>query len=58
MIFIARIQYSIKALLAVEEIMYPALEPACDVGHISKLLDNSKEVVSCDLIERIFLNQF
>jgi len=29
---------STKALLAVEEIIYPALEPACGEGHISKLL--------------------
>jgi hypothetical protein len=41
---------STKALLEVEEIIYPALEPACGEGHISKLLDG--EVLSTDLIYR------
>lgn len=44
-----------KALLAVEEIFYPALEPACGEGHISKLL--SGEVVSTDLVDRGFGSQ-
>jgi len=42
---------STKALLEVEEIIYPALEPACGEGHISKLLDESK-TFSCDLVDR------
>jgi len=42
---------STKALLAVEEIIYPALEPACGEGHISKLLDESN-TESTDLIYR------
>lgn len=41
---------STTALLEVEEIIYPALEPACGEGHISKLL--SGEVDSYDLIDR------
>jgi hypothetical protein len=41
---------SVKALLAVEEIIYPALEPACGEGHIAKLLDG--DVVASDLIDR------
>jgi len=42
---------SVKALLKVEEIIYPALEPACGEGHISKLLDES-QTFSSDLINR------
>lgn len=42
---------SVRALLEVEEIIYPALEPACGEGHISKLLCAEK-VLSCDLIDR------
>lgn len=42
---------STKALLEVEEIIYPALEPACGEGHISKLLDES-QTKSYDLIYR------
>ena len=41
---------STKAILEVEEIIYPALEPACGEGHISKLLNG--DVYSCDLIDR------
>lgn len=41
---------SVKALLDVEEIIYPALEPACGEGHISRLLDG--QVFSFDLIDR------
>lgn len=41
---------STKALLAVEEVIYPAWEPACGEGHISKLL--TVDVFSTDLIER------
>jgi len=44
---------STKALLAVEEILYPALEPACGQGHISKLLDQ-EQTFSFDLIDRGF----
>ena len=42
---------SIKALLKVEEIIYPALEPACGEGHISKLLDETR-LLSFDLVDR------
>ena len=42
---------STKALLKVEEIIYPALEPACGEGHISKLL-NEDLIQSCDLVYR------
>lgn len=42
---------STKALLEVEEIIYPVLEPACGAGHISKLLDSLK-TKSTDLIDR------
>ena len=42
---------STKALLGVEEIIYPVLEPACGQGHISKLLDEG-DVGSYDLIDR------
>ena len=41
---------STKALLDVEEILYPALEPACGEGHISKLLNG--EVTNTDLVQR------
>ena len=41
---------SVKALLEVEEIIYPALEPACGEGHISKLL--GVNTISTDLIDR------
>ena len=41
---------STKALLEVEEIIYPALEPACGEGHISKLL--GEDTTSLDLIDR------
>jgi len=44
-------QDSTKALLEVEEIIYPALEPACGEGHISKLL-NEELTQSCDLVYR------
>ena len=46
---------SVKALLAREEIIYPAIEPACGEGHISKLLDSYK-TKSFDLIDRGFGN--
>jgi hypothetical protein len=42
---------STKALLEVEEIIYPALEPACGEGHISKLL-LEEWTYSTDLIYR------
>lgn len=48
---------STRALLAVEEIIYPALEPACGQGHISKLLDENK-TESCDLIDRGYNKAF
>lgn len=46
---------STKALLEVEEIVYPALEPACGEGHIAKLLDEY-QTKSFDLIDRGFGN--
>jgi len=42
---------SVKALLKVEEIIYPASEPACGEGHISKLLTGG-ELYSSDLVDR------
>jgi len=42
---------STKALLEVEEIIYPALEPACGEGHISRLLEQ-ENTLSQDLIYR------
>ena len=42
---------STKALLEVEEIIYPALEPACGEGHIAKLLEDPS-LVSTDLVYR------
>jgi hypothetical protein len=42
---------SIRALLKVEEIIYPALEPACGTGNISKLIDDPS-LVSTDLVYR------
>lgn len=50
--FYATPEGSVKALLDVETIIYPALEPACGEGHISKLLDGY--VVSTDLVDRGF----
>ena len=41
---------STKALLGAEDIIYPALEPACGEGHISKLLNG--EVTNTDLVQR------
>lgn len=49
--FYATPEYATKALLGVEEIAYPALEPACGQGHISRLLDE-KLTHSCDLVDR------
>lgn len=46
-----------KALLSVEEIVYPALEPACGAGHISKLLDESK-TFSSDIVYRGYEKSF
>lgn len=48
--FYATPESATRALLAVEEIIYPAWEPACGEGHISKLLDG--EVYSSDLVYR------
>ena len=42
---------STKALLEKEEIIYPALEPACGAGHISKLLEHNL-TNSFDLVDR------
>lgn len=42
---------STRALLAVEEIIYPVWEPACGEGHIVRLLTGG-EVVATDLIDR------
>ena len=41
---------STKALLQVVDIQYPALEPSCGEGHISKLLTG--DVTSNDLVDR------
>ena len=46
---------STKAFLEVWDIQYPALEPACGEGHISKLLDPYK-TKSFDLIDRGYGN--
>jgi len=47
---------SIRALLAVEEIIYPVWEPACGEGHIAKLLKDPlfgvEVVIATDLIDR------
>ena len=43
------------ALLAVEDIVYPALEPACGEGHIAKLLTGG-EVIATDLVDRGYGN--
>lgn len=48
--FYATPEESTKALLVVEEIIYPAWEPACGDGAIAKLLDG--EVTASDLIFR------
>lgn len=40
-----------KALLAVEDIVYPALEPACGAGHIAKMLKGGN-VIATDLVDR------
>ncbi|NLA32394.1 MAG: class I SAM-dependent methyltransferase [Mollicutes bacterium] len=45
---------SVLKLLAVEDIIYPALEPACGDGAISKLLNG--EVISTDLVNRGYGN--
>lgn len=60
---------STKALLKVEEILYPALEPACGAGHIAKLLDESKTdcfdlvdrgygIPDCDFLATDFLGEY
>jgi len=46
---------SVKALLEVEAILYPALEPACGEGHISRLLE-PYTTKSTDLIDRGYGN--
>lgn len=46
---------SVKALLDIFQIEYPALEPACGQGHISKLLD-PYQTKSFDLVDRGFGN--
>jgi len=57
--FYATPENSTKALLEVEEIIYPALEPACGEGHISKLITGeNKSVISTDLINRGYGNIF
>jgi hypothetical protein len=48
-----------EALLRVEHIVYPALEPACGEGHISKvIIGEHKSVISTDLINRGYGNKF
>lgn len=53
--FYATHEDSTKALLKVWDIKYPALEPACGQGHISKLLDLNR-TKSYDLIDRGYGN--
>jgi hypothetical protein len=48
--FYATPEESTKALLNMEEIVYPALEPACGQGHIAKLLGS--DVGAYDLVDR------
>lgn len=43
---------SMRALLEVEEIIYPAWEPACGEGHISKIVGDN--ILSTDLVYRGF----
>ena len=54
--YYATAEESTKALLAVEEIIYPAWEPACGEGHIAKLLKDPllgvEVVIATDLIDR------
>ena len=45
---------STHLILEVEEVIYPALEPACGEGHISRLLQG--DVTSNDLIDRGYGN--
>ena len=52
--FYATPEVATQAILAVEDIIYPALEPACGAGHISKLLRG--ETISCDLVDRGYSN--
>lgn len=49
--FYATPEESTRALLAVEEIVYPAWEPACGQGHIARLLDGG-DVLASDLVDR------
>jgi len=52
--FYATPEESTKALLAVEEIIYPVLEPASGQGHIVKCLDTTQPIYSTDLVFRGF----
>jgi hypothetical protein len=52
--FYATPQTSVDALLEVEAIGYPALEPSCGNGAISKILELEGEVESTDLVYRGF----
>jgi len=45
-----------KALLKVEKIIYPAWEPACGAGHISKLIANPS-LLSTDLVPREYFGE-
>ncbi len=56
--FYATPEESTKALLRVEQIIYPVLEPACGQGHISKLLFDKGSIISTDLINRGYGNMF
>jgi hypothetical protein len=49
--FYATPEESTLALLAVENIVYPALEPACGAGHIARLLKDG-QVTATDLVYR------
>lgn len=52
--FYATPEESTKALLAVEELVYPVWEPACGQGHIAKLIYG--DVYSSDLVDRGYGN--
>lgn len=49
--FYATPKEATEALLKVEKIIYPALEPACGEGHIARLLKGGN-VIATDLIDR------
>jgi hypothetical protein len=50
--FYATHEDSVRAILEVERILYPAWEPACGEGHISKIISSGGKVYSSDLVNR------